>query len=361
MIRALTIITFFLSVLFCQFDNSGTSAANFLKIGVGGRAAAMGGAIVGSIDGPNSMFWNPAGIANATGVEFSINQNDWILDLIHSYFAVVFPGERVGHFGFSVNYLDMGRMGRTTEFEPEGTGTTFTASDVAIGFTFAKHMSDRFNAGFQLKIVQESISFASASAIAIDAGSQYITRFSGLKIGMAITNFGTKMRLNGTDQKVDVDAYQDLDGNPDVIANLRTEDWPLPMAFRVGLSVKPIGPESMVKSSKLELTINTDYYDSRDLNPYYLAGLELKLANLLFLRTGFSHEFTYFSDSIDDSNTDKIGNSSYSELYVTKWSWGMGLSSESFPLIPYRFMVDYSVSDLGILGLSTQLGITFKL
>ena len=81
MIRALCIITFLLSVLTGQFDNSGTSAANFLKIGVGGRAAGMGGAIVGNIDGPNSMFLNPAGIANASGVEFSINLNDWILDL----------------------------------------------------------------------------------------------------------------------------------------------------------------------------------------------------------------------------------------------------------------------------------------
>ena len=193
--RSLTFISIIISVLFGQFDNSGTSAANFLKIGVGGRAAAMGGAIVGNIDGPNSMFWNPAGIANAKGVEFSINQNDWILDLKHSYFAVIFPGGNIGHIGFSVNYLDMGRMSRTTEFEPEGTGTTFTASDVAIGFTFAKHMSDRFNAGIQLKLVQESISFTSARAIAIDAGSQYITRFSGLKIGMAITNFGTKISV----------------------------------------------------------------------------------------------------------------------------------------------------------------------
>ena len=45
MIRALSIITILLSVLTGQFDNSGTSAANFLKIGVGGRAAGMGGAI----------------------------------------------------------------------------------------------------------------------------------------------------------------------------------------------------------------------------------------------------------------------------------------------------------------------------
>ena len=38
--RSLTFISIIISVLFGQFDNSGTSAANFLKIGVGGRAAA---------------------------------------------------------------------------------------------------------------------------------------------------------------------------------------------------------------------------------------------------------------------------------------------------------------------------------
>ena len=359
--KYLTISILFCSFLFSQFDNSGTSAANFLKIGVGGRPSAMGGAIVGDIDGPNSMFWNPAGIANSEGVEFSINQNNWILDLKHSYLAVIFPGGAIGHFGFSVNYLDLGKMSRTTEFEPEGTGTTFRASDIAIGFTYAKKMSDKFNAGFQLKLIQESISFTSANAFAIDAGSQYITRFSGLKLGMSITNFGTKMRLNGTDQKVDVDAYEGLDGNPDVIANLRTEDWPLPMAFRLGISIKPIGPESMVKSSKIELLLNADYYDSRDLNPYYLTGLELKIIDLIYLRTGFRREYLYASDSIDDSNYNNLENTSHSDIYVTRWSWGVGLSSKSFPLIPYKILLDYSVSDLGILGLSTQLSIRFQL
>ena len=125
MIRLLTLNLLACSLLLGQFDNTGTSAANFLKIGVGGRAVGMGGAIVGDIDGPTSLFWNPAGIANASGVEFMVIQTDWILDLTHSYFAIVFPGGRIGHFGLSANYLDMGKMDRTTEFAPEGTGTSF--------------------------------------------------------------------------------------------------------------------------------------------------------------------------------------------------------------------------------------------
>ena len=116
-----------------QFDNAGTSAANFLKIGVGGRASAMAGAITGQVDDPTSLFWNPAGIANAQGIEVSVNQTDWIFNFKHSYLAAIMPAGRFGHFGLSINYLDMGEMESTTEFQPEGDGTTFSASDIEIG------------------------------------------------------------------------------------------------------------------------------------------------------------------------------------------------------------------------------------
>ena len=351
---------FCVSLLLGQFDNSGTSAANFLKIGVGGRATAMGGAITGQVDDPTSLFWNPAGIANARNIEFTVNHNDWIFDLTHSYIAAVMPAGRVGHFGLSINYLDMGKMERTTELAPEGDGTSFSASDIAIGFAYAKKMSDRFNVGIQLKMIQESISFSSASAVAIDAGSQYITRFSGLKIGIAITTFGSKLTLNGTDQKVDIDPFEELDGNPDVVATLRTEDWPLPMAFRMGLSFQPLGPESLIRNNFLTLTVNTDYYDSRDLNPYFVSGVELKVGKLFYLRSGTRFEYSHFSESYDDLSSSELDDKSNTELYINRFSWGFGLSSESFPFFPYKMNLDYSVSDLGILGITSQFGLTFK-
>ena len=351
---------FCVSLLLGQFDNSGTSAANFLKIGVGGRATAMGGAITGQVDDPTSLFWNPAGIANARNIELAVNHNDWIFDLTHSYIAAVMPAGRVGHFGLSINYLDMGKMERTTELAPEGDGTSFSASDIAIGFAYAKKMSDRFNVGIQLKMIQESISFSSARAVAIDAGSQYITRFSGLKIGIAITNFGSKLTLNGTDQKVDIDPFEELDGNPDVVATLRTEDWPLPMAFRMGLSFQPLGPESLIRNNFLTLTVNTDYYDSRDLNPYFVSGVELKVGKLFYLRSGTRFEYLHFSESYDDLSSSELDDKSNTELYINRFSWGFGLSSESFPFFPYKMNLDYSVSDLGILGITSQFGLTFK-
>jgi len=109
------------------------------------------------------------------------------------------------------------------------------------------------------------------------------------------------------------------------------------------------------------LTLNTDYYDSRDLNPYFIGGAELKVSNLLYLRSGIRREYQKYSDSIDDLTTSELDNATNSELYVFRFSWGFGLTSESFPAIPYKFNLDYSVSDLGILGISSQIGLTFKL
>jgi len=41
----------------------GTTAGEFLKIGVGSRATAMGGAFVAVSNDVSSLYWNPAGIA----------------------------------------------------------------------------------------------------------------------------------------------------------------------------------------------------------------------------------------------------------------------------------------------------------
>jgi len=78
--RIFLILFLFGSTLFGQFDNVGTSAANFLKIGVGGRATGMGGAITANVNDPSSLYWNPAGTANAENIEVMVNITDWILD-----------------------------------------------------------------------------------------------------------------------------------------------------------------------------------------------------------------------------------------------------------------------------------------
>jgi len=350
--------------IFAQFDNTGTSAANFLKIGIGSRGMALGGAFTANVQDPSALHWNPAGIAHATDIQVLLSQYNWIADMKHSYFGIVIPVGSIGNLGISLNNLDMGEMKKTTEFDQDSK-VVFRASDIALGIGFGRKISDRFSIGLHGKIVRETISFSNATAFGFDVGSQYHTGFSGLSLGMAITNFGTKMKLGGTDLKIDTDPYEDQDANPDVIAQLQTDEWPLPMSFRFGAAFTPVGPTSFIKNEAVEASISLDYYDPRDYNPYYAGGIEIKILGGLYLRMGLENKFIQFNDSHDeniDSNdlTDKLDKDN-SHGYINKTAFGFGLSSTMFPFIPYNFSLDYSVSDMGVLGQVTRLTFTIGL
>ena len=53
-----------------NFNNVGSSGSLFQKIGVGARAAGMGGAFSALADDITALYWNPAGIARLKGERF---------------------------------------------------------------------------------------------------------------------------------------------------------------------------------------------------------------------------------------------------------------------------------------------------
>ena len=98
---------------------------------------------------------------------------------------------------------------------------------------------------------------------------------------------------------------------------------------------------------------------------YYAAGLEIKVLGGLFLRIGLENKFIQFDDDHNDNMassdlTDKLDKDN-AHGYVSKTAFGFGLSSIMFPFIPYNFTLDYSVSDMGILGQVARLTFTIGL
>ncbi|MFQ6603977.1 MAG: PorV/PorQ family protein [Fidelibacterota bacterium] len=347
-----------ISVLWGQFDNVGTSAANFLKINVGARGSALGGAYSAQVEDASALYWNPAGMGMIDKPEIQFNSTDWIFDVQHQFFAAVFPAG-FGKLGLSISYLTMGEIKETTLADPDGTGRKITSSDLALSLGFARRVSDHFVFGIQGKYIRETISFSSASAIAMDAGSQYLTGFHGLKIGMSLSNFGSKMRLFGTDQLIDVDVDPDLGANPQVNGRLDTKDWPLPMVFRFGLSMQLLGEKGVVNPGPATAVLNVEYIDPRDFNPYYVIATEVAVMDLIFIRIGQTYQFLRFDESLaDEAIYDAL---TTEKGYVPRLSWGVGLSSKNFPLIPYDLHVDYSVSDMGILNMVNRLTFTLVL
>ncbi len=48
-------------------QRAGISTAQFLKIGVGGRASALGDAFVAIANDASALYWNPAGLSQFSG------------------------------------------------------------------------------------------------------------------------------------------------------------------------------------------------------------------------------------------------------------------------------------------------------
>lgn len=335
MYKRILVLLFFMfmnnSVSFAQFDNTGTSVANFLKIGVGGRGEAMGGAFTALVDDATALYWNPSGIARIENNQTVFSKTEWFHDLELTFVGLVLPLENFGTLGFSLNALSMGEVEITTPEEPDGNGLTYSAGNIAMGISYAKRITDRFHFGITGKYIREDVANSSASAYAIDVGTQYVTDFNGLIIGMSIKNFGTKMRLRGREQLFEIDIDPEINSNPEATARLDTKDWPIPLSFNIGTSMR------IYQNDNLTLIGNLEYNDPRDQNPLYIIGTELSISEMLYLRGGF--QIKYFGD-----NYEEVQNSSSNDQFTL----GGGVLVP-LPASSYSLMVDYAYTDLGIL------------
>lgn len=319
-----------------QFDNAGTSVANYLKIGVGSRAEAMAGAFVAQVDDITAVHWNVAGLAQMQRSQVVVARTDWILDINHVFVAAGLPLGNFGTVAASVYSLTMGDMEMTTAADPDGNGIVFNASDLAIGLAFARSLTDRFSVGINAKYLRENISSMSANAFALDIGTKYTTNFRGLTIGMAISNFGTNMHMTGREQLVRVDIDPSLGANPETIpARLETESWPLPLIFRLGVSM------NFIENDNSRLTANLDYDDPRDVNPRAKIGVEYSFKNMFYIRGGFRTLLTetgLFTNEALDANESDPENSQF--------TFGGGLNLK-LPGAQTALKLDYAYTDLG--------------
>ncbi len=264
----------------------GTTAASFLKIGVGGRALGMGEAYTTLAEDISGVYWNPAGIAEFNTMQAFVNHFDYIGDLYYDFGAFAIPIENLGTFAVFVGRLGMPDIERTTIDYPNGTGEKVSASSVVIGLSYARALTDRFSIGGNVKLINESIWHSSASAVAFDIGVLYRTFFKNIRIGMSISNFGSQMKMEGRDMLVQHDISDTFEGNNENInAYMDTDQFPLPILFRVGLSANITN--DFLGIEEHDWIISIDAIHPNDNKEYMNIGTELKLFDLISLRSGF--------------------------------------------------------------------------
>jgi len=266
----------------------GTTAAPFLNVGMGARAIAMGGAYVSMANDATALFWNPAGIATMQGSEAVFNHSEWIADINFDFAGVALNLGNIGSFGLFGNFMTIGEMDVTTELYPDGTGQRFNSGSYTMGVSYARALTDRFAIGANVKYVHEYIMNSGANGIALDIGTVFTTQFRGLRLGAAITNFGTKMRMTGRDLLVQHDTDPLREGNNDKInANMGTDAYEMPLYLRVGMSYNVLQD-----TKKHALWVAVDAVHPSDNVEMVNLGAEYAFDNMFFLRGGYASLFS---------------------------------------------------------------------
>lgn len=293
--------------------DAGTSSFPFLKINVGARAVAMGGAFTGLANDATALYYNPAGLAVMQRPSFVAGYHNYFEDLQSGMVGYVRPGS-IGTFGLQVVYLNYGEF-----IETDQAGNVlgeFSGGDLLFGLSFARSYNSMFSYGVTAKFLYEKLEEYSATGVAVDIGVRYETeelnsrgfeRENKFTAGLIIQNLGTQLSALGSD----------------------TAKYSLPLAIRGGGSAQLEG---------LPLLFTADIILPTDNDLHFGVGAEYLELQPLYLRAGWNSFGSNYKTS--DSND------SWSGL-----SFGAGFDYSGYHIA-------YAVSLAGDLGEGHRITLT---
>jgi hypothetical protein len=317
---------------------AGLTGAAFLKVGVGARAVGLGSAFTTVAGDATQLFWNPAGIAIDSGMQASINYNQWIADLNHSAIGVTRNFGSLGTIGIGV--VSMGLSGISSQrdvvpdfiedFAPFDTNAgDFDYQDLAIGLSWARKVTERLALGVTGKVISQSIDDETGTSVALDVGAIYEVGYRGARIGARLNNLGN-----------------DLD-------HLSTEvKSPLPLIFSIGTSIDVMEEDD--RGNKL--TLFADATKPQDSDQLVFGAGELQIMHRLKVRGGYKLNYSGVTDDKTDETTGNSGEA-LSSGNPTSTDFTSDRTEEGFTLglgvdvsvASYDVVVDYAYTDFGIL------------
>lgn len=175
---------------------SGTTGAEFLKIGTGARAVGMGEAFTGLADDINAITYNPAGLDTLEANEIMLMHNEWIQGIKMEYFAFSCKEGSIGTFGLSGALVLAGDM---EKYDNQGNDLNekYTAMDSVVTLTYSKDVKKIISVGINVKYIRQQIEREHAEGLCMDMG----ILFRGITISDKILSIGFVMQNMGEDIK----------------------------------------------------------------------------------------------------------------------------------------------------------------
>jgi hypothetical protein len=291
-------------------SNAGTSASAFLKINAGSpRAQALGNAYVSIADGPEALFWNPAGAASATTRELQFSYLDYLQGYKARTLAYLQPiGKTI--IGVTVNYMDMDGFDFRGEYGEQQPEVGVPVQNFVGSLSVARGCFDqKLQIGGTAKYISEKLDTDHYDTVGFDVGAK-LRLVNWLGLGGALVNIGDKEEM--------------------------------PRGLRLGADL-----------NTRYFTLSGEYMKYRDDKARYGVGLEIHIPEDLLQVARFDLRVGYYTRENTGTNEKDswVGDLGLAE--TSKVSFGFGIYSSE--LFGYGASIDYAVTPFGALGTSQQI------
>lgn len=218
-------------------DRVGAAGATQLLVNPWARSTALGDANVSSINGIESTFINIAGLATVEKTQVKADYTNWLGNAKVNYITAG-VAQKIGDAGvlsLTIQSMNFGDVMRTTVENPEGGIGVFVPRLNVFSLGYAKMFTPNIHGGIQVKVINEGISNATATGIAIDAGVRYQTgKNDRFKIGITLKNVGVGMKYHG--DGFETQAVYVLSGATGSLEQ-RSQKFELPSLLSMGASL----------------------------------------------------------------------------------------------------------------------------
>lgn len=263
-------------------NRSGTAGAAELLVPLTARYTALGNTTTSGLpdmNGLEALYANPAGLTSNTGTSAIFSRVDYVADIGVNYFGI---GQQLGdnNLAFTVSSWDFGDIALQTEDKPEVSDVTYRINFLTAGFSYARTLTDRIAAGATLKLVNESISDVTANGVVVDAGMTYVVGETGLRLGVALKNIGSRLQYEGTGLARRVQLREQPPNATNNAVNIEAEGVEYPTLLNFGMAY------TYNVAAGAVVTVLGNFRSNSFDQDQYSGGLEIGLREIVYVRGG---------------------------------------------------------------------------
>lgn len=189
--KKLFLFVLLLSSLLSFAQIGGTNTYEFLNIPVSARVGALGGNVIAVNDNdPTFSLANPSLLNPEMSGMVTFSYLNYFTNINQGYVSYVRDFKKLGTFSAGIKYISYGSF---DEYDEAGNELgTFSASEYAVIFGWAKQIDTSFSVGANLKPIYSSFYNFYSAGIAADVSATYTNKQNGFTAAVVVKNMGTQ-------------------------------------------------------------------------------------------------------------------------------------------------------------------------